>query len=287
MARKRTSEDELIDDSDLFGEDYSFDDEELNEDENDEEFEIEHLSPRERKKYEKMRESIENAVVNALAEGDSDGKFYKGLQRVLAKKDRELYETRDALGSLLQRFGIIEDKAQDLDFMKNIIKDMLDDESKEIFDNKYQGFKTKREQEALAEQQRNFLYQQQMANQLGYQRYGTDDDESEAQIRQYRKQATEKLKAFAKKAGIDPNDKDLDYGTEDEPLLVRMDKLASSIEKISSEEDEEIDYVRPRQRVKPSTRTRNESAGDDSVAVGRDLISKASAQMIEKMRKMR
>lgn len=282
MANNRTSESEFEDD--LFEDDFA-NDQELYSEDDDIEFDVKNLGSRERKKYEKMREDIENSVVNALAEGDPDGKFYKGLQRVLAKRDRELSETRSALASLLQRFGIVEDNAQDLEFMKNIVKDMLDEDSRPVMEERYKSFKTQKQQEAWMNQIQWQQQQAQQAQQMGYQRYGTEDDDE--QIRQYRKQATEKLKAFARKAGIDPNDKELDYGTEDEPLLARMDKLANSIEKISQGDDEDIEDVRQR-TPRAKTRTNNDTKlGGENNEYGRDLLSRGSAQMLNKMRNMR
>lgn len=262
-------------------EDFETDDEELDNEgseDDDEEFSLEALTPKERKRYEKMREEVENAVVAAIAQGDTKSEVYKGLQRVLAKRDRELEEARNALGHLIGRVSNVENNDNN-EFLMNIFKEMLNDQDKQVFEEKFQSHKNQKaqaqQQEVLAQ-----LVQQQQAQRLGYTRYG--EEEANEELVQYRKQATDKLKAFAKKMGVDPNSRELDYGDEMEPLLTRMDKLSASIEKVQEGNDEE-DIKSVRRKVNaPKTKTDTGPRG----TVGTDILERGTREMLAALRKL-
>lgn len=282
MAKEGTNESEDFE----YDEDYFGNDEELD-DGDDEEFDVTKLSKSERKRFEKLKSEVEESVVKAIAAGDTNSEVYKGIQRVLARRDRELAETRMALASVIKEVQGVSDIGDNLEFVQNIMKDMLDDDSKKVYDERYSKHKSEKEnrqQRALLESllsgqgQPNFNPQ--------YIPYGNIPQEEDPQIREYRKQATTKLKAFAKKMGVDPDNDDLDFGSEDDALLVRMDKLAASIERAKAQDDDEIDRVRSRGGSRPQTRTRNEPAnpGRD---IATDILSRGSARMIEQMRKIK
>ena len=284
MARsKRTNEDE--ESFDLDWEDDFEDDEELDNDENDnnEEFDYNSLTSAEKRRYDKMKETIETSVVEALSKGDQDSPIYKGMQKVVSRKDQELAQYRQALAGVIQEVQNQREQGGELEFLKDIVRDMLDDESKKQFEDRFERFNEKRKG-TKTEQLLGQLLQQQQQKEQTYPAYGQTEDDP--QIVQYRKEATKKLQSFAKKMGVDPEKDGLDFGDESEALLTRMDKLAASIERVSAERDErDVASVR-RRGSQPITRTRNDSAIANSGSVyGEALLEKGSRAMLEKMRK--
>jgi hypothetical protein len=282
VATNRTSEDDNLFDSE-WEDDYDNELEPSNDNSGDDgEFDYDSLSASEKKRYDKMRKSIEDSLVDELSKGDTNSPVYKGMQRVVSQKDRELQQYRQALAGVIQQVQAQEEKGGDVDFLKEIVKDMLDDDSKRVFDEKFERFTEKRKG-TKTEQMLAALLQQQQGQQQQYPMYGQEQEDP--QIAQYRKEATKRLQAFAKKMGVDPEKDGLDFGDENDALLVRMDKLAASIERVSKEKDEqEIQGVR-RRGTQPNTRTRGEPAvkdvGDDSVS---NILERGSMALLQKMR---
>lgn len=280
MAVKRTNEavDEL--DLDEWEDEYG-DDQELDGDGDDEDFSYESLSASEKKRYDKLKKQIEDSLVDQLSKGDTNSPVYKGMQRVVASKDNQLRQYQQALAGVIQKVQEQEAKGGEIEFLKEIVQDMLDDDSRKIFNDKYERFNEK-QKGSRTEQMLAALLQQQQQGQQQWPAYG--QVEEDPQITQYRKEATNKLKAFAKRMGADPEKDELDFGDESEPLLSRMDKLAASIERAATQRDEQdVDSVR-RRRPNPNTRTRNESAFKDSDSISGDVLEKASMALLRKMR---
>jgi hypothetical protein len=279
VATKRTSEDGDMFDSDW--EDDIDDDEELDGEDDDNSFDYDSLSASEKKRYDKMRKAIEDSVVDTLSKGDTNSEVYKGMQRVVAKRDQELQQYRQALAGVIQQVQSQTEKGGEVDFLKEVVMDMLDDDSKKEFETRFERFNEKRNG-TRTEQMLQALLQQQ--GQQQYPAYGQTEDDP--QIVQYRKEATKKLEAFARKMGVDPEKDGLDFGDESEALLSRMDKLAASIDRATRERDEKDTASVRRRGTQPNTRTRNESAFRDSDSnYGTDVLERASNALLAKMRK--
>lgn len=280
MAVKERT-DEREEDDDEF-EDFFSDDEEL--DGEDEEV-LDSQATRD-----KIRKEIEDSIVEELAKGDTNSRVYKGLQGVVNKKDAEakrlaaeLSETRNALAGLIQKVNGDQSAGQ-TEFLTEIIQDLLDDDSKKLYKDKLDRFNASRKQKNTEDMLQQILSREQQQR-FNVPMYGRDQEAEDVQIAQYRKDATVKLKAMAKKMGVDPEAEGLDFGDEDEALLVRLDKLASSVEKVStSQEDKDLADVK-RRTTAPNTRTRQESSGG-ARNTGARLLERGSQKMIEQMRKM-
>lgn len=269
MANSRTNE---LDEN-FFGDDEELDESDDREETAEEDFSYSNLSASEKKRYDKMKAEIEGAIVSEIARGDTNSEVYKGLQRVLARKDKELAEARNALAGVIDKVN--NDKSgQKVDFLENILRDLLDDDGRKEYDNRLRSFNTE------VENQKNKQILDQLLKgqaQVSVPMYGQPSEE-DAQIAQYRKEATQKLKSFAKRMGVDPDSSGLDYGSEDEPLLVRMDKLSLSIEKVSEEND--LDKVR-RKVPQPKTRTNGEPVKETGNGYAMSLLERGVAQMIK------
>ncbi len=243
-------------------------------------------SKAEQKRYEKMRLEIENSIAEAIANGDTNNNVYKGLQRVLAKRDREVAEYKAALENVIKRVNAVDEKADEAGFLKGIVKKMLDSDSQEAFEQEEKSFKSKKESDKQAE-----LLQYIISNGFpGQQRtQPVPIEDEDPQITKYRREATVKLKDIAKRMGINPNSSELDYGDESEPLLERMDKLTKSVEKILNDEDADIERVRGR-GSRPSTRTNRQTPGnrdEEDYANSNNLLRSSAQDYISKIRKMR
>lgn len=276
MANRRTNERDEIDDE---FEDFLSDDEELdNEEEDDDEFNYEALSPSEKKKYDKMRTDIETRIVSQIAKGDTASDIYKGLQRVVSKKDSEIVQLRNILQGFSTRLGATEGIGTDVEFLREIVEEMLDDDGRKVFKSRLESHKQKKEQKDTKDLLSSILSGTTPSS-YGAPNYGQEDET----IKQYRKEATTKLRNFVKRAGLDPDESGLDYGDEEEPLLERMSKLESSIDKVKDNKDDE-DISKARRKVTPpKSRTdapiRNRS--DDRANSYADELARGAASIIE------
>lgn len=221
------------------------------------------------KRFEATRREAEQAVIQELASGNADSPVYKGLQRVISKKDQEIYELRDAVNKL---YDMAQQSGAGVGFLASQFQDILDEDGKKIFE--------QRRQEYAGRIRLSQLEQQQRAAMAAPPPEPVLDEQTKAQINEYRNQATEQLKKMARAAGVDPDDKRLDYGSTEESLLERMGKFNASVEQIRG--GPEVQQARRR----PSTIPTGGNPGPRELGEpeGRDLLYRASQEMIKKMR---
>lgn len=279
MPRNRDEESDEFDDE--FDDEY---DEELDDENGETDDEEEILNdPRMKKLYETIKAEAEKAVVEELVKEDTNSPFYKGMQKAMSKKDQELKETRMALSSLAQQIntqgGASGEQTATLEVLTEALKELLDDDGKAVLASRLNQKKESNKMSQLEQQIANLT----RFAQQGQQR---DEDPEEEKIREYRKQATTKLKAMAKRMGVDPDDKALDYGDEEkDSLFDRMDKLERSIEKAGSSDDDEIRKAR-RKLNPPQTRSDTDARRGSSPTRGRSLLDEATSSMVAQMRKL-
>lgn len=283
MATKnrRTSEDDPFD---VFNGEEDIDDEELDEDgEDDEDFDYEKLTKSEKKRFDKIKSEVENSIIKAIASGDTSTEIHKGLQRVIGKKDAQISNLSRVLQEVVTKVDQQGRSGQDFEFIKEIVEEMLDENGKREFKNRFENFKSKKENEDL----KNTVNQLARGNSpasYGAFNYGQEDEEPE-EYKQYRREATQKLRTFAKKMGVDPDSDGLNYGDEREPLVARMDKLAMSVDKVKENQDDD-DIRSARRKVTPSqTRTdSNPKPKKATPASANDYLTQASADILAKFR---
>lgn len=279
MPRNRNEEsNEIEEDYEDYDENLSYDD-----DETDDEEEDFLADPKIKKLYDKIKAEAEKAVVEELVKEDTNSPFYKGMQKAMSRKDQELQETRMALSSLAQQIhsqgGASGEQAATLEVLTEALTEMLDADGKAVLASRMNQKRESNKSTALEQQVAQLTRLVQQGQQRGV-------DPEEEKIKEYRRQATTKLKAFAKRMGVDPEDKNLDYGNEEEDSLFdRMDKLERSIEKAGSSDDDEIRKAR-RKLTPPQTRDDTGVRRRSSPTNGRSLIDEAAQSMVEKMRKL-
>mgnify|MGYP001586053628 CR=1 FL=1 len=249
-----------------------------NDDGDNDEFDVSKLTPVERKRYDKMKKDVESSIVEVLAKGDSNSDIYKGMQRALAQRDRELAEYKAKLANVDGRTGNVEDKAAEVDFLYSIVHDMLDSDGQRALEARKEQFtstKSAKKNEALLKE---ILEQRTAPTHFPY-----GQVEETAEQTQYRKDAETKLKNLAKMAGVDPTNKDLDMGDISEPLLTRIGKLESSIERLK---DKDISSVRENGN-RTNTRTDTSSPRREAAIDAVSLLERGSLKMVEEARKAR
>ena len=232
-----------------------------------------------------LRKEVEESVIEAIANGDTNSGVYKGLQRVLARRDRELEQTRNVLADVVNRLQGADLEGSNIQFLESVLQDMLDDDGKKEFNNRKNNFVQQKENKAR-NQVIDAMLRGQMPAPSGVQLYGKGPSlEDDPTIAQYRKEATNSLKKIVEKAGIKVDAAGLDFGDENEPLVVRMGKLASSIERVkAAEEEEAVGSVRRKGNL-PNTRQNSTPAGARELS-GRALVERGMAKQIEMMRKL-
>lgn len=295
MARNRQTESDELDDENFDDEEFEYYEDDETEDNEGEDDILD--NPVYKRLYSKAKEDAEKAVVEALSSEDTNTPVYKGLQKVVSKKDaeiaqhkRELAELRQALGEVINYVQANSSKstssAKQQEALVGIIEEMLDDEpSKTVFRNRMQQVTKDSEMDDLKQQIANLskviANQGQRVNAPNQQ---TDDEPEEYKI--YRQQFQEQLEGFAEEAGVDPKDKRLNYGDPKASFLERSVELRKSIKEIKSSSDDET-INRARRKVAPP-KTLNErgtgaGSGEDT---GRSLLERGALEMTKKMRKV-
>lgn len=192
-------------------------------------------------------ERREAELLEALEKGDTSHPIYPKWQRILSRKDKQLNDQRVLIEQALERI----EKLQD---MVDGAKVGFDWVSNELLDNLPETQRAKAEmslREAALKQQEGA-----MKRRAEPKPSPTDDDADG--LPQWFVEQQEKFiagrKAMAKRAGVDPESKELDFGEPGEPIVVRLDKFEESLNRLIEQKDESrIDAVR-RKGPAPSTR---------------------------------
>ncbi|MEM4218064.1 MAG: hypothetical protein QXZ09_08580, partial [Candidatus Methanomethylicaceae archaeon] len=103
-----------------------------------------------------------------------------------------------------------------------------------------------------------------------------DGEDLEELFRKLEAEFVEGRKNFARKFGVDPNDKRLDYGTPGEPLTKRLAKFEESLEKILQER---------RKKVSSGPRIPTNTGGTIEMPGGGDMLSLGADEILRELRK--
>ena len=110
-------------------------------------------------------------------------------------------------------------------------------------------------------------------------------DDFEEQLKKVLAEAQESLEDTARSHGLDPKDKGLDFGKDEDGFAARLKKLNASIAKVKAAKDEaDTDSVRQKTPV-PPTRTGG-GAASGSLA-GADLLKVGADEIWDKMQRAR
>lgn len=232
----------------------------------------------------KIRQQLEEEVINALVEERTDSPFYKGMQKALSKRDRQLQEVTQARERA--EAALAELRAQ---------QESLNEGMKFLSEKLFGSMSEEQRAEIVQELQVRRLDKIEKDNQSLRERLNKPaaapapvtsesdgDEEFEALMKREVEEAVASMRDTAKEFGLDPADKRLDYGKDDEKFAVRFKKLNASIAAaIKANEEAEVDSVRPKAPITP-TRSGEGRAPDDSE--GRTLLRRGSDKLLEEMR---
>lgn len=242
-----------------------------------------------------IREEIEQDIIASLVDEDTESPIYKGMQRVVAGKDRELAETRREVAALkasgdtgmTQLQGQGDALEEEVNFLREKLVDALPEEEREKV---RQDLLSRRMQRIEAENKELRESRNAPAPQPGDGRgYEPPQGPSalETQLLDMQKEATKDLRSIAKDWGIDPDHELLEYGDETNlqvGTLQRSKGFMSSLKKAQTAESTGADGVRPK-----GEQTKTRTSGGGSVPAvrprGETLLGAASAEYFEKMQR--
>lgn len=213
-----------------------------------------------------------------IAEYLSGDQRYAALQTALNRNierfRREVAE-RDARIAELQ--ARLEGTAEATDFIGAKLLAALPDEDRAKVEAELRDRELRQLRKELAELKKPAM----AGNPVAAQQY----DDFEEQLKRVLIEARESLEDTVRSHGLDPKDKALDYGREDEPFAARLKKLNASIVKAkAAKEEAETDRVRQKAPITP---TRTGGGAATGTMSGADLLRVGAEEVWEKMLRSR
>lgn len=218
-------------------------------------------------------------LVESLEKGDTNNKVYKGLQKVIGRKDGIIsaQEAKLALAELKLREAedVATEMSQGMAWLSETLLENLPDDRRQDAANK------------LLQRQNQFL--------SGKLRQGAvappaqqaqPQDEASRKIAEYKQQFLDSRRAAVKRAGFNPDDPAIDYGDENDPLLSRIETFDASLEKLRlAKEEERIQKV---SKKPPAAETRSGGGGIPAAeaAAGPDRLARGVNARLDKLRKL-
>lgn len=228
----------------------------------------------------RVRAEIEEEVINALAEERTDSPFYKGMQKTLSKRDRQLQEAEQRRALLETELQATKDQtsglAEAVQYLSEKFFNNLPEDERNAVVAELQSKRLERMEKQLAQRQSN-------PSPAPAPVTPEPDDDFEAVLRREVEEAVTSMRETAKEFGLDPNDKRLDYGKDDEKFAVRFRKLNASIRAaIKADEEAAVDEVRPKAPTTPTRTGTQGTAPDDTY--GHSLLRRGADKLLADMR---
>ncbi len=219
-----------------------------------------------------------NAELDAIERGDTETKFYKGLQKVVNKKQAQIDEltklVNQSVSKLQEYETMFESMGEGFEWLtKTTMNALPEDVSKNAL-LELQGKRNEQLRKQLQARQGSTEVQAQQG-----------DDDEPAEVKAYKAKFLEGRKARAKRAGVDPDDPALDYGTPNEAIADRVEKFEASLDRLlEKKEQERLDKVSQKNEV---VGTRNAGGGTPKTVNydGRDTLSRGAMQRLNELRK--
>lgn len=229
-----------------------------------------------------IRKEIEDDIVQQLLEERSDSGVYKGIQRVVSKKDKQ-YENLNSQyakqGSELQELKRqFNDAIEMFNYSSGVLYQNLPDNERQRVSAEIAARNTQRMQAQVEDMRR------QMSAGSQSQVQPPQSDEFQEILEKARTEANDALRETASQFGIDPSDSALDYGDPDETFGARLKKLNKSLTARRKELDaQDKEAVKPKVAVTP-TRTGSGSGAGVPDSYGRTTLQRGSAKILERVR---
>lgn len=274
MARNEESDEIFERDDDFFDDDDIEEEGESDEGYDETDDDEDYLDPNLKKRLEKERQSLIDQIVSEIAEEKADGQVYKGLQKVLSKRDMELRELRDTNQQLIAMMGemrqAVSGVSEGLSWTNKALLDNLDEDvQKKLTDD-------------LKDKSLQRLQAQVNAIQSGnqQQQYATQVDQATYQeaVRR-RAEFIETQREIAETMGIDRNDPRLNFGGDDAWNAAEITAaFKESMKAIMADEKETKGVVKKKNL--PTTRISEGGASGTGRMNARELIALGANQRI-------
>ena len=228
----------------------------------------------------RIRKELEYELVQQLLEERTDNGVYKGIQRVASKKDREngsLRQENVQLSGELQELKRQFSEAMEMyNYTSGVLYNNLPDSERQRVSNEIAAINARKMQVQMEDMRRRLAAGQQVQQ--------PERDEFQDALNSARAEADEALRETVSQFGLDPNDKNLDFGDRDEAFATRLKKLNKSLVVRRKQLDaEDKEAVKPKVPVTP-TRTGSGSGAGLPDPTGRTTLQRGSAAVLERVR---
>ncbi len=233
------------------------------------------LSPALKRQLEKERESLINQIVSEIAEEKSDGQVYKGLQKVLSKRDLELRELRDTnqqLMNMMNEMGmVVNGVSAGLSWTNKALLENVDEDIQKELANQLKDQEINRLQNRL--QYRDAVQQQP-------QQQPAVDQSAYEEAKRRRDQFIEDQRDLAEAMGLERNDPRLKFGGDDTWNAAEITAaFKQSVKEIMAEEKETKGVIQKKNQ--PTTRTSGGSGATATAMNARQLLAMGVSQRIK------
>lgn len=239
----------------------------------------------------RVRAEIEEQVVQAIINEDTNSGVYKGMQRVVsrhANENQRLARELEAANlrayqqqqELAQMRSQVEELNPAIAFLGQTLMENLPDETRAAAVGKLQQISAERNTKAMQAQIAQ-LQQQAIRPVVVAPQPQVDDSALEEELNRRIAQHVQALQKTAADVGLDPADKRLDYGSDDDFPAVRAQKLTASIAKVLKETNGELDSLKTGNREA----TRTSGGGLISPDTGTSLLQRGAQKRLEMMRR--
>ena len=204
-------------------------------------------------KVTKAVEAREAALLEALENGDTKHPVYPKWQRVLARKDKQLADQGALIENAVQRLEALDAQMAGskagFDWISSTVLDALGDDDRQAAE--------------LGAREARLALGENLASRRPAPRPQPQQQEVLPDfVIEGRKKFLEGRQAAAKRAGVDPKDPSLDYGADNEAILVRLEKFEDSLTKaMATKNEKRIANVRQRPGNLPATRASGDKGG--------------------------
>lgn len=237
------------------------------------------LDPKLIAKLQKLMEAREVELAAAIEAGDTKNGVYKGLQKSIGKKDREIDDLKGQLQAALERFdryeGNMEDIVEGLNWSSETLLDALPEDDQ------------KSAKLALQERRvklRTSQLEKRTTAPAPAARQESQSTEQPAWVTERITKFVKSREAAAVRAGVKADDPALDYGTDEDALVDRLDKFEESLAKLlASGDDRRIAGVR-KQTEPVGTRSSGGGAPSAASLSGKSRLEMASQERLKAIR---
>lgn len=236
------------------------------------------LTPAEQARFQKMWAEHEKKLAEAIAKGDTKNGVYTGMQRLVAERERANAALRQDIAALQEQISGAGDA---FDWIAETVLEALPEADRDRA--KLALFERRDKAAAERAKQAN---QQRQAQQTSQQAPNEPDGDEVMKAIHARIEAfVNDRKAKTKAMGLDPDDKAIDYGNDEDSFFDRLAKWEASVEKAkASKDDARVAGVRQNIEVSP-TRSGGGGTpvpyGDDGI----DGLRRASLGRLSEMRR--